>query len=74
MKDIKKDERYKAVEEMFSGKAKRRSGHGSGGSAVAEDRSVAYDCQKCLSHNLVQSGAEPQTLGLEDNELGSSAG
>ena len=38
MKDIKKDERYKAVEEMFSGKAKRRSGHGS--SAAAEYRSV----------------------------------
>ena len=37
MKDIKKDERYKAVEEMFSGKAKRRSGHGSG-SAAAEYR------------------------------------
>ena len=36
MKDIKKDERYKAVEEMFSGKAKRRSGHGS--SAAAEYR------------------------------------
>ena len=39
MKDIKKDERYKAVEEMFSGKAKRRSG-GHGSSAAAEYRSV----------------------------------
>ena len=37
MKDIKKDERYKAVEEMFSGKAKRRSG-GHGSSAAADYR------------------------------------
>ena len=37
MKDIKKDERYKAVEEMFSGKSKRRSG---GSSTTAEYRSV----------------------------------
>ena len=39
MKDIKKDERYKAVEEMFSGKSKRRSG-GGGSSTTAEYRSV----------------------------------
>ena len=36
MRDIKKDERYKAVEEMFSGKSKRRSGGGS--STTAEYR------------------------------------
>ena len=35
MKDIKKDERYKAIEDMFSGKS-RRSGHGS--SRTAEYR------------------------------------